>query len=50
MSGFERTETNNKDGSVTITTKYIVKRDAGGSHKSVAIVRTKRNLPPSKKC
>jgi hypothetical protein len=26
MSGTERMETNNKDGTVTITTKYIIKK------------------------
>jgi hypothetical protein len=45
MSGTERTETNNKDGTVTITTKYIIKKDRA----SVAIVRTKGNLPSPKK-
>ena len=45
MSGTERTETNNKDGRVTITTKYIVKKDGS----SVAIVRTKRNRPSPKR-
>ena len=44
MSGAERTETNNKDGTVTITTKYIIKKDGS----SVAIVRTKGNLPSPK--
>jgi hypothetical protein len=38
MSRTERKETNNKNGTVTITTKYIVKKDGS----SVAVVRTKR--------
>jgi hypothetical protein len=45
MSRTERTETNNKDGRVTVTTKYIIKRDGS----SVAIVRTKGNPPSPKK-
>ena len=45
MSGTERTETKNKDGTVTITTKYIIKKDGS----SVAIVRTKGNPPSPKK-
>jgi hypothetical protein len=45
MSGAERRETNNKDGTVTITAKYIIKKDGS----SVAVVRTKRNLPSRKK-
>ena len=45
MSGTEQTETNNKDGPVTITTKYIIKKDGS----SVAVVRTKGNLPSQKK-
>jgi len=44
MNRTERTETNNKDG-VTITTKYIIKEDGS----SVAVVRTKGNLPSPKK-
>ena len=42
MSGIERTETLNINGKVTITTKYIVKKDDS----SVAVVRSK---PSSKK-
>jgi len=34
MSGTERTQTNNKDGTVTITTKYMIKKDGA----SVAVV------------
>lgn len=45
MSGTERTETNNKDGTVTITTKYTTKKDGS----SVAVVRTKGNLGSPKK-
>ena len=45
MSGTERTETNNKDGTVTVTTKYIINKDGS----SVAVVRTKGNLPLPKK-
>ena len=45
MNGTERTETKNKDGTVTITTKYISKKDGS----SVAIVRTKGNPPSPKK-
>ena len=45
MNRTERTETNNKDGTVTITTKYIIKQDGS----SVAVVRTKGNLPSPKK-
>jgi hypothetical protein len=45
MSRTERTETKNKDGTVTITTKYIIKKDGS----SVAVVRTKRNLPSPQK-
>ena len=37
MSRTERTEINNKDGTVTITTKYIITKDGS----SVAVVRTK---------
>jgi hypothetical protein len=40
MSGTEQTETTNKDGTVTITAKYIIKKD--GSF--VAIVRSKPSL------
>jgi hypothetical protein len=42
MSGIERTETIDKSGKSTITTKYIVRKDGS----SVAIVRRK---PSSKK-
>jgi hypothetical protein len=42
MGGIERTETLNKNGKLTITTKYIVKKDGS----SVAVVRSK---PSSKK-
>jgi hypothetical protein len=45
MSGTERTGTNNKDGTVTITTKYIITKDGS----SAAVVRTKGNLPSPKK-
>ena len=37
MSRTERTETTNKDGTVTITAKYITKKDGS----SVAVVRSK---------
>lgn len=37
MSRTEGTETNNKDGTVTITTKYIINKDGS----SVAVVRAK---------
>jgi hypothetical protein len=46
MSGIERTEATDKSGKVTITTKYIVKKD--GSF--VAIVRSKpstKQPPPT---
>jgi hypothetical protein len=42
MNGIERTETTNKNGKVTITTKYIVKKDGS----SVAIVRRKPPTTP----
>ena len=42
MNGIERTETTNKNGKVTITTKYIVKKDGS----SVAIVRNKPRTTP----
>jgi hypothetical protein len=42
MAGIERTEAIDKSGRVTITTKYIVKKDGS----SVAIVRSK---PSTKK-
>ena len=45
MSKTERTETSNKDGTATITTKYIIKKDGS----SVAIVRSKGNLPSPQK-
>ena len=44
MSGTERSETKNKDGTVTITTEYIIKKDGS----SVAIVRTTGNSPSPK--
>jgi hypothetical protein len=44
MSTTERTETKNKDGTVKITMRYIIKKDGA----SVAIVRTKRNVPSPK--
>jgi len=42
MNGIERTETTDKNGKVTITTKYIVKKDGS----SVAIVRSKPRTTP----
>jgi hypothetical protein len=44
MSRIERKETN-KGGTVTITTKYIIKKDGS----SVAVVRSKPNPPSPKK-
>ena len=44
MSRIERKETN-KGGTVTITTKYIIKKDGS----SMAVVRTKENPPSPKK-